>query len=368
MLVLGVVLCLIRIVPIVLSASATSTADAPSRAAPTQADWQLAMQELDTHKTASAAEYIVRSFGHDNLHAQRSILQGRLFLDAQKLMAAQQAFSEAVDNSAYASIAQFWLGAVTYAMRDTQSAEQYWQQALQGLPNDPSVHRSLAMLYYDRGAIDGAVFHLQNVAKLDPSDARPLRLLGLIHKDYEKYAEAVQFYRQALARGLVAVTREQVHVELVECLIKTREYEEGLKVLANASMTYDAVALKAECLIGLGRSSEAITELDELLAKDNQHFPSLLARAQIHTEQREYPQAIAMLRRAKEIKSVDYLFTSGWLNVCAVMVKQKKPMRRLPAPTRSKPSANVLRSCTKMPTLGQRMPKCVSNSGNWLRN
>jgi tetratricopeptide (TPR) repeat protein len=265
------------------------------------------MQDLDAHKTDAAAAYIVRSFGHDNLRAQRSLLQGRLFLDAQKLSAARQTFGEAVGNSTYASMAQFWLGATTYAMGDTQQAEQYWLQALEGLPNDPSVHRSLAVLYYDRGAIDRAVHHLQNVAKLDPKDARPLRLLGLIHKDYERYAEAADYYRQALARGLVAQTREQVHVELVECLLKTREYEAGLKVLENASMTYDAVALKAECLIGLGRSSEATAELDELLAKDNQHFPSLLARASIYREQREFPQAIALLQRAVSIKSADYL-------------------------------------------------------------
>lgn len=306
LLVLSVAVCAVRIVPMLWPSKAPDSPIATS-APPTQADWELAMQDLDIHKDEAAATYILRSFGHENLQSPRAILQGRLFLDAQKLMAARQAFGEALPSSRFAPIAQFWLGAVNYAMTNTQAAEQYWLQSLEGLPDDPSVHRSLSMLYYDRGAIDRAVHHLQAVAKLDPKDARPLRLLGLIHKDYERYAEAADYYRQALTRGLSAQPREQVRLELVECLLKTREYDEGLKVLENASMTYDAVALKAECLIGLGRSSDAIADLDELLAKDNQHFPSLMSRASIYMEQRQYPEAIALLRRAIDIHSSDYL-------------------------------------------------------------
>jgi tetratricopeptide (TPR) repeat protein len=265
------------------------------------------MRRLDEHQTKDAIDYIRRSQGIVALQAQRDILEGRLYLDAGKLFAARHTFREALSNSTLAPIANYWLGATSFALNDVRAAEAYWLETLQALPHDPNAHRSLAMIYYDRGAIDHAVGHLKEVAVAAPDDARPYRLLGLIHKDYEKYDEAVQYYRSALERDLTTQTRDQVRRELAECLIKTRQYQAGLEVLEQAASTHAALVLKADCLIGLGRSTEAASLLDNVLVRDAKHADALVARAGICLEQQEYDRAVELLRRAVAVKPTDYL-------------------------------------------------------------
>ena len=302
LLLVSLAFCVYRIAPIFTSAPAPERASKLS-----QIDWQNAMRGLDAKQTDAAARYIRASTGSTALHPQRSILQGRLYLDAGKLFAAKQAFEEAVGYARLAPVTYYWLGATYYALSDPVAAENFWLKSLELDPSDVNTHRSLSMTYYDRGAIDHAVHHLRQVAALAPADARPHRLLGLIHKDYERYGEAAEFYRAALARSLADTTRQEVHTELAECLTKTREYEEALHVIREAQMTPAILVLKAECLIGLGRSDEAAQLLDEVLGSSPDSVGALVARSGIHLEQQQAPLAVELLERAVELEPADYL-------------------------------------------------------------
>jgi tetratricopeptide (TPR) repeat protein len=151
------------------------------------------------------------------------------------------------------------------------------------------------------------VYHLKEVTKAAPEDARPYRLLGLIHKDYERYGEAAGYYRAALKRSLTAPVRDEVRRELAECLIKTREYQAGLDALTDTAATGEVLVLEAECLIGLGRSDQATTLLDEVLKSDPKHTRALVARAGIALEQQQYERAVELLRQAVAHEPLDYL-------------------------------------------------------------
>ncbi|MEO8269318.1 MAG: tetratricopeptide repeat protein [Aureliella sp.] len=272
-------------------------------------DWDAAMADLDRHQSATAVSFLRDSAGDESRQAQRAVLQGRLFLDQGQLFAARQTLLEGLGESKIAPLATYWLGAVSYALSDSRTAEQYWLDALQANPLHVDTHRSLAMIYYDRGAIDHAVQHLKEVARLAPTDARPYRLLGLIHKDYEQYSEAAEFYRQAQSRGLTDATQQQVSIELAEALIKTRNYQAGLDSLQRAIATPDAQVLLAECLIGLGDSEAAAEILDKVLESEPDHFAALSERAGVYLEQQQATQAIELLQRAVKLKPADYLAT-----------------------------------------------------------
>ena len=274
-----------------------------------ESDWEAAMADLDRHQPATAVSYLRNTTGDQSRQAQRAVLQGRLFLDEGKLYAARQTLLEGLDDSQIAPLATYWLGAVSYALSDTRTAEQYWLDALQANPSHVDTHRSLAMIYYDRGAIDHAVQHLKEVTRLAPQDARPYRLLGLIHKDYERYGEAAAFYRQALSRGLTQATQQQVSMELAESLIKTRDYQAGLDILQRVIATPDAQVLHAECLIGLGDSDAAAKILDKVLEADPDHFAALSERAGVFLEQQQAMQSIELLKLAVKLKPADYLAT-----------------------------------------------------------
>lgn len=301
----SLVFAAVRIAPIYLTPP-TAAAESESLAVK---DWQQAMQDLDEHNSAAARSFLNATMGQTSQQSRRSLLQGRLFLEEGKLFAARQTLAESLADAQLHIEANYWSGAASYAIGDTIAAEQYWLEVLQAAANHTDTHRSLAMIYYDRGAIDHAVQHLNEVARLAPADARPYRLLGLIHKDYERYGEAATFYRQALARELTATTRQQVNIELAEALIKTRSYQDALDTLQTVPASPDIQVLQAECMIGLGNSAPAAELLDQVLKQQPEHFSALSERAGVYLEQQQYDSAIELLQRAIQLKPADYLAT-----------------------------------------------------------
>src|SRR5205807_2622145 len=134
-------------------------------------------------------------------------------------------------------------------------------------------HRGLAAVAYDLGQLDRAVAHLEQVARLDPSDGRPHRLTGLIFKDLSQLEPAEAAYREALRRTLPENERRAVYLELGETLVRLTRYADALDVLdegaaAGTPRDADWTAAKAESLRGLGRQADAAAELDRGLAAD----------------------------------------------------------------------------------------------------
>src|SRR5439155_16904697 len=134
-------------------------------------------------------------------------------------------------------------------------------------PENLVAHRGLAALYYDQGIMDFATRQPERWIAIDPTDGRPYRFLGQIGNEMEEPRAAIEHYQAALARSLAAPVREQARVELAELQIGQQAFASALEALDSGPWeTVEpgmVTLLRAECLYGLCRRTEAARSLDE---------------------------------------------------------------------------------------------------------
>ena len=179
-----------------------------------------------------------------------------------------------------------------------RAVEEMLKPLLQVQPELLDAHRLLSVSYYDLGAIDGALEHLTAVGRLDPNDPRPMRLLGLIHSDYELYAEAIPFYVESLRRSPGQPDRDDLLLELATCQEKQRQYSEAIDTLAQRPSSPAGELLKAKCLLALGNREEAQAAVVAVLRGDPNDIEALLLQGTILLEDGDVQAAIEPLRHA----------------------------------------------------------------------
>jgi tetratricopeptide (TPR) repeat protein len=167
-------------------------------------------------------------------------------------------------------------------------------------------HRWLASCYYDLGAIHQALSHLEIIAQLAPQDARPHRLIGLMHKDFEHYDEAIAAYRESLRRNPTQAAAADIQFEMAECQVKQRKYVEALETLAKCSDTPPTWVLSAECRHATGQQEQATELVDRALAKAPDALAPLLLAATFDLEGDRVPQAVERLEKAVAKHPRDY--------------------------------------------------------------
>jgi tetratricopeptide (TPR) repeat protein len=198
------------------------------------------------------------------------------------------------------------LGQAYIYLRRMTEAERALEFVLSSWPNHVDAHRGLVSIYFDQGAMDKALAHLQRWAELDPQDGRPYRLMGLIYKDFKKWSLAVDAYQAALARNLpvsnVELDPARIRRELAECLVKQSRYSEALELLSQFDPLPEDVpvveALRGQGLWSLGQADEARKVLDQALGEFHNSVDLLRMRARLHQEAREWDRAIGLLERA----------------------------------------------------------------------
>ena len=174
-------------------------------------------------------------------------------------------------------------------------------------PDDVDAHRLLAASWYDTGAIDPAIHHLRETARLAPQDPRPHRLLGLIHNDYERYEDAIGFYEESLSRGPDQPDRDDVLLELAACQAKTLRHAAALATLDAVPPGTAADVLRAECLVALGRIPEARGLVAAALARSPDDLGALVLDGTILLEDGRATDAAAALGRAVAGHPHDYV-------------------------------------------------------------
>ncbi|GIW95481.1 MAG: hypothetical protein KatS3mg110_3522 [Pirellulaceae bacterium] len=185
-------------------------------------------------------------------------------------------------------------------------AEPKLREAVALSPQAVDAHRWLAVIYYDLGAVNHAEYHLQQVAALAPEDPRPLRLLGLMNKDYEVFDRAIAAYQECLRRQPPQKEREEVLLELAECLIKQRDYTEALKILEQAVPSPDREVFRAECYYNQGDVERAVTLLEQVFSQTPDHARALLLRSDAYLVQGETEKGVAAAARAAQLQPNDY--------------------------------------------------------------
>jgi len=148
---------------------------------------------------------------------------------------------------------------------------------------------------------------LEIVAQQAPGDPRPKRLLAEIHRDFEKYDQAADAYRESLRRDPQQPKREELFVDLAECLLKLRRFDEAREVLRECPRSARSLALEAETFYEAGESGAAKKPIDEALALEPTHVGAMRLKARMSLDANDPASAIQILRRAVELHPKDHL-------------------------------------------------------------
>src|SRR5437764_893461 len=69
-------------------------------------------------------------------------------------------------------------------------------------PDNKDAHRFLSVIYIDLNSPSEAIKHLEEWARLDPTNGLPHRWIGFFRRDNNQVSEAIDGYEQALKRQL----------------------------------------------------------------------------------------------------------------------------------------------------------------------
>ena len=234
------------------------------------------------------------------------MLRGTWFLETRNLVAAANEFGMAADDPNTRMEALTRRGEAFYRMGQFVDAEQILLLALEEDADNSDARRWLASTYYDLGAMSLALEHLRIVAINNPTDGRPLRLRGLIHKDFEQFGEAIPEYQEALQRELIPDEHQAVVLELADCLAHQLRFDEALKTLESASETAESLAIEARCHSALGNSKKAISKVDAALKLDAKLRSTILTKAAIYFENDRAEEVVQTLESAANIYPNDF--------------------------------------------------------------
>lgn len=228
------------------------------------------------------------------------LLQGRVLLRGGRLTQAIAEFGYAKDHPDTRPWACALSGEVLYKAKQFRDAQRILTTAIKLDPANTDARRWLAATYYDVGAMDHALIHLQVVAGQAPADPRPYRLMGLIYKDYENYSRAVVEYRESLRRDPHQPDRAEILTELAECLVKEQKHGEALETLGRCPRSAPTLKLRAECHYAQGDTPGARNLVGEALGLEPAHLGALQLRAMIELDSNDTASAIRTLRQAVE--------------------------------------------------------------------
>ncbi|MFP6754031.1 MAG: tetratricopeptide repeat protein [Pirellulaceae bacterium] len=197
-------------------------------------------------------------------------------------------------------------GELLHKTNSDDQAVRMLSNAIQIDPTYQNAHRLLGAIYFDLGLMTDAVQHLRQVALLAPDDSTPLRIMGLIHKDYEQYRPAINYYRESLKRDPFQPERENVLVELAESHIKLLQFKNALVTLDLALESPRVLGMKADCLRHGEKNDEAWTFLNRALEMDETQFDALLLKGILQLESKQLEEARKTLELAVNFYPRDY--------------------------------------------------------------
>ena len=190
---------------------------------------------------------------------------------------------------------------------DLRAAYRVFSDVVAEQPENVDAHRWLATFTYDQGQLDAALVHAEKVAQLDPNDAKPHRLMGVIYRDLAQYEPAEQAYRESLRRGPSARARLEVVQELAALLAQRGRHADALALL-DAEFTSElppwAAGTRAECLRAVGRGREAKELLDKTIAVQPAAALYRL-RGQLYLDEGKAAEAIPALESAVALAPAD---------------------------------------------------------------
>jgi tetratricopeptide (TPR) repeat protein len=286
-----------------------------------QTRYQRALRALGSDDFDSARYELLRLEVLPAYEPHASLISAILLLHEQKPEQALEELSLATGHPETRVLALTLAGQTLYQRHNFHAAERALVEAVQADPNKAEAHRWLGVAYFDVGDSVRAEFHLRRAAELAPDDARPPRILGLIHKDLHDTEGAIQLYEESLGRDrrrpgqFKPADRQELLTELAECQARLLRYQDALETLQAVDDMPDGLVIAAECRQGLGDVAGCRECLDRALALEPEHLAALLARGRLALDANEPKAAIAFLDRAlpkhSRDESVHYLLSQA---------------------------------------------------------
>jgi tetratricopeptide (TPR) repeat protein len=266
-----------------------------------------ALAALDARRFDDVARQLEHLRGAPEYGPHVHFLQGALLIQAEQYAAALEEFGYCVDEPELRVRTLGLSGGALSQIRRYRSAFALLQKALDADPDAVDAHRGLAGAYYDLGLIHQSMEHLRRVAELDPTDPRPHRLMGLIQKDNEQYAGAVDSYRESLRRDAKPSAPDTRGLELAECLIKLQRFDEAIEALSAVPPGPDRGVKEAECHYSGGRPADSKRLVNEALAQSPAHLDGLVLKSSLATDEGDIAGAVDALSMAVAAYPKEYV-------------------------------------------------------------
>jgi tetratricopeptide (TPR) repeat protein len=257
--------------------------------------------DSETVERAIAALEWEQSYG-----PQRAYLLGAWLIQKGDMAAGLESLKLAAESPRFRTKAMVLAGQKLYEAGHAGDAQRMWATVLEHEPNAVDAHRWLGAMYYDVGAMQDALRHLDRAGQLAPRDPRPLRLMGLINKDYERYEAAVKCYRESLRRDPQQPGADGIRLELAETQVKLHEHKEALETLATCLEGPQKSVLEAECSYNLGKPEEALAAVARALTLADAYVPALLLQADMLLDRGDATRAVEALRQAVTAQPKNY--------------------------------------------------------------
>ncbi|MFZ4731964.1 MAG: tetratricopeptide repeat protein, partial [Pirellulales bacterium] len=314
---------------------------------------------------AAAAREIVRRLRRSGADAEATAVQARLLLAkgfAQPAIDAVAGLGGRPDLDVLRRLVE---GEAAFRSGQFSAARGILGGVVEADPASVAAHRLLATLAYDTGAIPEALGHLDKVRRLAPLDPRPVRLMALIHSDYELYAEAVPFYEESLARDPDQPDREDLLTEMASCQVKVRRYDDALATLARAAGLPGQRLLEAECRLALGQTDRARAVVEGVLADRPDDATALVLRGTIRLEDGDAAGAAEALTAAVRLQPATTRHGSPWRGPWRRSAATTMPVVSRRRGRRSARCARSSRNCTRRRGMPRATPLSASGSPSW---
>lgn len=192
------------------------------------------------------------------------------------------------------------LGEVLTKAGAFSEARQVLLRATSEGPQQTQAYILLAWLSYDLGALGDALDSLFRAATLDPLNPRPHRLMAYIRFNQGRSDEAAAHYRESLRRSRLQPDMEEILLELADCEVKNRNYDEALRLL-DEEVERDSAqkfVLRALCHHGLAHVDRASADVKRALQKDPFNVRALSLKGTIAMEAGDHETARQALTQA----------------------------------------------------------------------
>ncbi|GAB4141838.1 MAG: hypothetical protein Tsb009_11810 [Planctomycetaceae bacterium] len=192
-----------------------------------------------------------------------------------------------------------------YRLNRLVEAEQLASSVLKEDTGNMEAHRWLAAIYYDLGANQAAIYHLNAITKAQPEDFTPHHLLGQIYFDAENYTSAINHLRASLKRNPPDSRRPEIKRYLARSLLKNRQFREIVELVEPSTSDVSLLAIAGEAYWGLGETDRAKNFLKQAQKRDAHNRFVLVLQARMAIEAGNPKTAIEPLKNQLKIDPHD---------------------------------------------------------------